>query len=214
ICRRAAPPSSTSTRRTIRPAHSRHSPRVRSRRARTRSPSRCGPGRRSTATTKGAMRARGATAHGATPRGATARFVSDRAFWVLLGVAGAVRLFAVAWLWDTAPYSDYFYYHEAGRLQSLDWAFFFHRSTVSSYAKLNWWPPGYPVFLGILYSIAGPNPRVAALGQVVLGVVTCGLVAAAGARAAGRRVGLTAGWLLALDPTYVFTTNLVASENL
>jgi hypothetical protein len=48
----------------------------------------------------------------------------------------------------------------------------------------------------------------------VLGTATCALALAIGRRAGGERAGLVAAWLLALDPTWVFTTNLVASENL
>jgi hypothetical protein len=125
-----------------------------------------------------------------------------------------VRTAAVLWLGDTIPYSDYFYYHEAGRMQAADWGFLFRHETVLKFAKLNWWPPGYPLFLAVLYSLAGPQFRVAVFVQVFLGVATCALVYAFAARAAGRSAGLVAAWLIALDPTYIFTCNLIASENL
>ena len=138
----------------------------------------------------------------------------DRALWAALLAAALVRAAAVLWLGDTIPYSDYFYYHEAGRMQAADWGFLFRHETVLKFAKLNWWPPGYPLFLAALYSLAGVHFRVAVFAQVVLGVLTCAFVYAFATRAAGRRAGLIATWLIALDPTYVFTCNLIASENL
>lgn len=132
----------------------------------------------------------------------------------VLAVALGLRLAAVVWLADTAPYSDYFYYHEAARQQAADPAFFFRAKTVQDYPKLAWWPPGYPMFLGTLYAISGDSHRVAVFVQVLLGTFVCGLVYAMARRAAGARAGLAAGLIVATNPTYVFTTNLLASENL
>lgn len=132
----------------------------------------------------------------------------------VLALALGLRLFAVIWLADTVPYSDYFYYHEAGRLQAADPGFFFRASTVREYAKLSWWPPGYPAFLGALYTLFGDSHRVAVYVQALLGTLVCGLVYVLARRAAGERTALAAGILLAVDPTYIFTTNLLASENL
>lgn len=132
----------------------------------------------------------------------------------VLLVAFALRLVVVVAWRDTVPYSDYFYYHEAGRLQAGDAQFFFRAENVQRYAKLAWWPPGYPLFLGALYAIAGPMARAAVAVHVLLGTLVCGLVYAIGARAVSRRAGTLAALLIAVDPTYVFATNLLASENL
>ena len=60
-----------------------------------------------------------------------ARFARvDRALLAILGLALVLRIAAVAWLADTVPYSDYFYYHEAGRLAAGDPGFFFRADTV------------------------------------------------------------------------------------
>lgn len=120
---------------------------------------------------------------------------------------------AVGWR-DTVPYSDYFYYHEAGRLQAEDPGFYLSRDNFVRYAKLAWWPPGYVFFLGAVYAIAGPEPRVAVMIQVLLGTALCAIVYLIGARAVSRRAGILAALLVAVNPTYVFTTNLIASENL
>ena len=55
---------------------------------------------------------------------------TDRALWAVLLAAALVRTGAVLWLGDTIPYSDYFYYHEAGRMQAADWGFLFRHDTV------------------------------------------------------------------------------------
>ena len=144
------------------------------------------------------------------------RHVGPHGIWLaaILGLAFGLRLAAVLWLRDTTPYSDYFYYHEAGRLTAQDWGFWFDAASVGRLAKLSWWPPGYAMFLGAVYEICGPNPRAAALVQVGLGTLACFFVYAIGRRAADARLGLLAAFLIAVDPTYIVTTNLTASENL
>src|SRR5678815_5741837 len=137
-----------------------------------------------------------------------------RAVWAVVIAACAVRLAAVLWLSDTVPFSDFLYYHEAGVLQAQDWRFFFQPESVTRHLEFNWWPPGYPMFLGAVYEFFGPDFRAAVFVQVLLGTATVALVLAIGTRALGRRGGLAAAWLVALDPTYVFATNLLASENL
>jgi 4-amino-4-deoxy-L-arabinose transferase-like glycosyltransferase len=139
---------------------------------------------------------------------------SRRGLAAVLATAFVLRAAAVLWLADTIPYSDYFYYHEAGRMQAEDALFFLRSETVQRYVKLAWWPPGYPVFLGAVYSLFGPNFRLAVALQVLMGTLVCGLVYGIGRRAAGRRAGLAAGLLAAVNPTWIFMTNLTASENL
>ncbi len=138
--------------------------------------------------------------------------------WATVGsvlvLAFAARLAVVLWLSDTHPYSDYYYYHQAGRLSAEDWGLWFDAERILQLAKLSWWPPGYPVFLGVLYEIFGANHRVAAFAHVVLGTIVCGLVYLIARGACRRRVALGAALWIALDPHYLFTTNLVASENL
>ena len=129
-------------------------------------------------------------------------------------MAFALRLAAVLWLSDTTPYSDFYYYNEAAKHAAQDVGFFFDRTAAERFAKLGWWPPGYPMFLSGIYAVLGPNHRLAAMVQVFLGTFVCWLVYRIGGRAAGERVGLLAALLVAVDPTYVFTTNLMAAENL
>lgn len=132
----------------------------------------------------------------------------------VLLLAFGVRLAAVLWLSDTYPYSDFYYYHQAGRLSAEDWGLWFDSERILRLAKLSWWPPGYPVFLGALYEAFGPNHRVAAFAHVVLGTLTCYFVFAIARRASDARIATISAVLVALNPHYVFVTNLVASENL
>jgi 4-amino-4-deoxy-L-arabinose transferase-like glycosyltransferase len=132
----------------------------------------------------------------------------------VLSLALGVRLAAVLWLSDTYPYSDYFYYHQAGLLSAEDWGLWLDSERILRLAKLSWWPPGYPMFLGMVYEVFGPDHRAAVFAHVILGTLTCGLVYAIARRALDARLALIAAALIALDPHYVFVTNLVASENL
>jgi Flp pilus assembly protein TadD len=132
----------------------------------------------------------------------------------VLALAFALRLAAVLWLSDTVPFSDGAYYHLAAQKMAADWKFPFERSQVEYYGKLGWWPPLYPAFLSLLYRLLGTHPRVVSYAQVVLGTLVVALVERIGRRAAGARVGLVAALLVAVDPTYVFLTNILASENL
>jgi 4-amino-4-deoxy-L-arabinose transferase-like glycosyltransferase len=132
----------------------------------------------------------------------------------IVALAFAIRLATVLWLADTAPYSDYLYYHLAGEKIASDWGFFFDASQVEYYAKFGWWPPVYPFFIGALYSVFGVEHRAVVFVQVLIGTAVCWLVYRLGRRLGGPRVAAWSALLVALDPTYVFATNLLASENL
>jgi 4-amino-4-deoxy-L-arabinose transferase-like glycosyltransferase len=138
----------------------------------------------------------------------------ERGLCSVVVLALVLRWAAVAWLADTVPYSDGAYYHLAASKMVEDWRFPFDRSQVEYYGKLGWWPPLYPAFLAAVYRVAGVDSRAAAFVQVVLGALVCALVQRIGRRAAGARLGTLAALLVAIDPTYVFLTNILASENL
>src|SRR5215470_11190573 len=93
----------------------------------------------------------------------------DRGLWCVLGLALCLRLAAIVWLSDTIPYSDSFYYHEAGRLAGRDPGFFFRHDSIERYPELDRWPPGYPMFLAGLYAFVGPQFRFALFVQALLG---------------------------------------------
>ena len=142
-------------------------------------------------------------------------------FAIVVGVALLLRLVAVVWLRDTFPYSDYFYYHDAARAAATDWGLWFDAEAIQRFSKLSWWPPGYPVFLAMVYEVVGVNHRVIVFLQAFLGAATTAFVYLIGLRAASawgevaaRRVACIAALLVACNPTYIFVTNLLASENL
>lgn len=69
--------------------------------------------------------------------------------------------------------------------------------------------PLYPYFLGVLYTVFGRDLFAVRLVQIALGSAACLLLARAGEVLWNRRVGLTAGLLLALYPTAVFFDGLI-----
>jgi 4-amino-4-deoxy-L-arabinose transferase-like glycosyltransferase len=75
-------------------------------------------------------------------------------------------------------------------------------------------PPGYPIFLTGIYSIFGVSDLAARLVNVLLGVLTCWLTYQLASELFDRRVGLVAGVLLALFPSMIAWTNILATENL
>jgi len=133
---------------------------------------------------------------------------------MILGAAFVLRLAVVLWLSETVPHSDAGYYDLAARRIAADWSFLFDRAQVEAHGKLGWWPPLYPFFLASLYDAVAPSHRVAVFVQVGLGTLVCWLIYALGRRLGGERVAFLAALLIALDPTYIFLTNILASENL
>jgi tetratricopeptide (TPR) repeat protein len=142
------------------------------------------------------------------------RWLADRVLLVILAAALAVRLGVVLWLSDTVPYSDAAYYHLAAQKMAADWHFAFDRSQVEYFGKLGWWPPLYPASLSLLYRLVGDSARAAVFVQALLGTLVVALVYGVARRAAGVRTARVAAALVALDPTYIFLTNILASENL
>jgi len=61
-----------------------------------------------------------------------------------------------------------------------------------------WQPPGYSYFLSLIYSVAGPGFFAPRAAQALLGALSAVLTAWIGARVFGRRVGLGAGYVVAL----------------
>jgi 4-amino-4-deoxy-L-arabinose transferase-like glycosyltransferase len=132
----------------------------------------------------------------------------------ILLVATILRLAAVLWLSDTVPYSDYAYYETAAQKITENWGFFFDADKVFQYGKFGWWPPLYPFSIAAVYSVLGVNHRIVVFLQVLLGTLVCWLVYRIGRRAHNERTGLIAAGFTAVNPTYIFATNLTGSENL
>lgn len=75
-----------------------------------------------------------------------------------------------------------------------------------------WYPPGYPFFLALIYTAAGPSPAAARLVQVLLSAATCWVVYVIGRDAFGRLAGVAAGLLLAVLPEHAYMAARLMAE--
>lgn len=128
---------------------------------------------------------------------------------LLLGLG--LRLFFV-WRFPFRS-GDTPYYEELARnwLYHGVYGFFSHGHLVSSDVRM----PGYPGFLAIIYSVAGPGRNAVLVAQAFVDLATCVLAALIAARLAGRasesvrsRITIAALWLAVLCP---FTANYSAA---
>src|SRR5580693_9804900 len=78
--------------------------------------------------------------------------------------------------------------------------------------------PGYPAFLAAVFAFAGQSTRAVMLGQVVVDLATCFVIALIAARvapqASRRRVAIAGLWLAALCPFTANYTAVVLTETL
>src|SRR5688572_27048025 len=72
--------------------------------------------------------------------------------------------------------------------------------------------PMYPLFVAMIYKIAGESHAAVAVGQAVLFALMALVVYAMTARLATRRVALAAAWLTALFPPLPYYGALVLSD--
>ncbi|MHC4236383.1 MAG: ArnT family glycosyltransferase, partial [Planctomycetota bacterium] len=74
--------------------------------------------------------------------------------------------------------------------------------------------PLYPYFLAVIKALLGDSPFTTRLVQIMLGSLSCGLIALSGAAFFSRRAGLWAGGILALYPPAIFFDGLVQKTSL
>lgn len=72
--------------------------------------------------------------------------------------------------------------------------------------------PGYILLVAVLYAIFGATPMAVFIFHAILGAAACGLVALIGERLANRGVGIVAGLLLAVSPSFLGYTDVVLTE--
>lgn len=135
----------------------------------------------------------------------------DRALkWLLVVVlvAAAARGWWIASV-DTQPSSDFHWYFQ--RAMAM-----FRGEGYSVDGKLTaYWPIGYPALLSFLFFVAGPSVMAAKVLNVLLGLVAVYLTYCLGARLfRSHAVGLISAVLMALHPTWVMYSGIVASEPL
>jgi Flp pilus assembly protein TadD len=122
----------------------------------------------------------------------------------IFGVALAVRLVHVlqmrgSLLFDVLMGDSRGYDEWARRLAGGDWMG----------GDVFYQAPLYPYFLGVVYSIAGPDPFVVRLLQVAIGAGSCVALTYAGWRLFSRPVGIAAGIVMALYPAAIFFDALI-----
>jgi len=127
----------------------------------------------------------------------------DPWLWVAL-CAGATLRGWLLWLYsDLWGFGDETLHYVKGML-------------VSQYGTglLGHWAPGYEVFLGALLPLSAPDPWAAKAVQVVLSVVTIGLVYGIARNAGGCRAGRVAAVLCALHPSLAAYSHYLYAETL
>jgi len=75
-------------------------------------------------------------------------------------------------------------------------------------------PPGYVFFLAGIYSLFGPNDFIARLINILLGVLTCWLTYILTIELFDMRTAWMAAVLIAVFPSLIAWTNILATENL
>jgi len=123
----------------------------------------------------------------------------------ILAILGAALALRLAYLWEASrsPFGapdylpiDAYRYHA----WALDWL---HGAWPTHEAFFR--PPLYPLFLGSIYALAGPNPLAPLVVQAVLGAASCLLVhGIARELFADRRVALVAAFVCAAYGTLIY----------
>jgi len=127
--------------------------------------------------------------------------------WYAAGIFGLALAVRLVHLWQlrnapffNLPMGDAQSYHSWGmELATGDWLG----------SEIFYQAPFYPYFLGALYGVFGPDLLTVRLTQVVLGSVSCVLIALAGRQLFTRQVGIVAGVMLALYAPAIFFDGLV-----
>ena len=76
------------------------------------------------------------------------------------------------------------------------------------------WDPLYPLFLAGIYALVGHDLLAVRLIQVMLGVVSCGLLYVLGRSIFGPRIGLLGAGLAAIYPFFIYYTGQLLTETL
>jgi 4-amino-4-deoxy-L-arabinose transferase-like glycosyltransferase len=92
--------------------------------------------------------------------------------------------------------------------------FFYTRMPYGILHDSAWKPPGYPLWVGMWYALAGHHPFVVKLAQVPLGAITIALSWILARRLFGPRVATVAAFLVALYPLAFQYEELLYSESL
>ena len=126
--------------------------------------------------------------------------------WVMaliLLVAAGIRIYFINSL-PTQPIYDYATYHLAATHVS--------QGNWEALTLLEGKPWGYPLLLGLIYKLLGVKIILAQYLNVILSLITIGLLYLLVNRLVGQSYGLLAAFLYALLPSQIFMNNVVNSE--
>lgn len=154
--------------------------------------------------------------HDAYGRSQGFRLSLDRATWLVGALASGLRLVWVL-LFARLPagFSDPIFYHEFGLSIAAGRGYLTLGGHETAY-----YPPGYPYFLGFLYragdavGLDGHHELLVGGTQALMWGVSAMAVVVAGRLVFDRRVGLTAGILLACWPNLITYAAAFLSESL
>ena len=128
------------------------------------------------------------------------RRIPWRALGLVAIVAFAARLIMSLHLGETLNFQDSREYHAlASHLAES-------RSYQAEGEPTAYWPPGYPFFLALVYSLFGPSVTAARIAQSGIGSLSCFLVYLIGADILGRRPALLAAGICALYPLLAYSS--------
>jgi 4-amino-4-deoxy-L-arabinose transferase-like glycosyltransferase len=77
-----------------------------------------------------------------------------------------------------------------------------------------WFPPGYPLFVALIYALGGPQVAAVRFVQAILSAATCWVTYAVGRDAFGVTAGRVAAVLLALYPGHIYMAWRLMAETL
>jgi hypothetical protein len=121
-------------------------------------------------------------------------------FSLLLAAAFVVRLAVVLSLGEAEPWFDAKEYHRLAVGLSETWSYRNAEGEPTAY-----WPPGYPFFLALVYSIFGPSLVAVRVVQSAVGTITCAVIFLIASRLIDKRAAMLALALAAVYPLTVYT---------
>ena len=132
------------------------------------------------------------------------------ALLVVFLLALALRLLH---LWFSAESSPFYCAFNVDDLLYHEWANRIAEGELTE-GKVFFLAPGFPYFLGCLYTVFGPEPLPVILVQIALSSLTCCFVAAAGRMLFGSLAGFLAGMTAALYGPFILFSEVLLSETL
>lgn len=139
----------------------------------------------------------------------------NRAIFTLLFVCLAARLvfFLLVQPWDS---------HVETEILLRDDALGYHSLALNLFSDHGFYPaegvqdplrpPVYPLLVGFIYALFGPQPWLVLLLHAILDTVSCALIFKIVARTIGTRAGLWTAAFYALDPFLILYSNMLLSE--